>query len=339
MSANSFGKRFRITTFGESHGPALGVVVEGCPSGLELDLKLLQRNLDRRRPNQSAITTSRNETDAYEILSGVYEGKTLGTPLTLIVRNNDQKSQDYNDIKAAPRAGHSDDVWKEKFGHTDHRGGGRSSGRETVTRVLAGSIAQMLCHKLAPELEVLAFSYQIASHTLSEAELKSVSFDKIESSSTRFPGAASSAIEDLLKKSKAEGESHGGIIRTVIKGVPAGIGQPVFHKLKSDLTAALMSIGATTGVALGNGVEQIELPGTQFHRNSQDVYGGVRGGISTGEQMQIDTYFKPTSSILDVAKKGRHDPCILPRAVPVVESMVYLVLADHMLWARTDKLE
>ena len=318
MSASSFGQRFVITTFGESHGAALGVVIDGCPSGLEWNDALIRGNLQRRRPGTSATVSGRKEADEYEILSGVFENKTLGTPIAMIVRNQDARSADYEKIKNSPRAGHADDVWKSKFGVSDHRGGGRSSGRETVTRVMAGSVAQMLCQKWSPETKVEAVLTQVG--------------EKSYSDSTKL------AVEEMLKKAQAEGESFGGIIEVRIQNPPARLGQPVFHKLKSDFAAAFMSIGAVTAVELGAGISSTTQKGTEFHKESASKnYGGIRGGISTGEMISFKVHVKPTSSILDVAKKGRHDPFIGIRAIPVIESMAYLVLADHMLWARTDR--
>lgn len=319
MSANSFGQKFVITTFGESHGAALGVVIDGCPAGLEWDQTIIQENLQRRRPGTSAMVSGRKEADEYEILSGVFENKTLGTPIALIVRNQDSRSADYDAIKNNPRAGHADDVWRNKFGFSDHRGGGRSSGRETVTRVLAGSVAQMLVRKLAPEMKLDAKVIQVGDHPCSPEN--------------------QDFINDILKKAQAEGESFGGIIQIQIQNPPAHLGQPVFHKLKADFAAAFMSIGAVTAVELGAGTSAVLQKGTEFHKEAvSQNYGGIRGGISTGEMISFKVYVKPTSSILDVAKKGRHDPFIGTRAVPVIESMAYLVLVDHLLWIRTDTI-
>lgn len=315
MSTSSFGQRFVVTSFGESHGAALGVVIDGCPAGLEWNDSLIKDNLKRRRPGTSATVSGRQEADEFEILSGVFEGKTLGTPIAMIVRNQDARSQDYDAIKNSPRAGHADDVWKSKFGISDHRGGGRSSGRETVTRVLAGSVAQMLAHKLAPQMKVQVKVIQVGDQPYS------------------------SAIDEMLKKAQADGESYGGILEVQIQNPPANLGQPIFHKLKSDFAAAFMSVGAVTAVELGAGISATPQKGTDFHKSAASAnYGGIRGGISTGETISFKVHVKPTSSILDVAKKGRHDPFIGTRAMPVLESMSYLVLADHLLWARTDRV-
>jgi len=327
-------------TFGESHGAALGAVIEGCPAGLKFDHELLQKELHRRRPGQSDVVTQRNESDRAEVLSGVFENKTLGTPIAVLIRNQDAKSNDYQNIKNEPRAGHADDVWHEKFGHNDYRGGGRSSGRETAARVIGGAIAQMLNQTLAPKMQVIAYADQIGEFRLtSKEETEFINSNKsIDDYLLRFPSSQHDQVIELLRKAKDEGESFGGSIRLVIRNPLKGLGQPVFHKLKADLASAMMSVGATTGFEIGAGFSSVHQKGTDFHQNNQSVYGGIRGGISTGDEITMRVAFKPTSSILDVAKKGRHDPCIVTRAVPVLESMVHLVLADHILLSRTDHI-
>ncbi|HEY8269690.1 MAG TPA: chorismate synthase [Pseudobdellovibrionaceae bacterium] len=338
MNANSFGARFVITTFGESHGAALGVVIDGCPANIVFDEALLKKELERRRPG-GELVSQRKEEDTPEILSGVFAGKTLGTPLTIIVRNKDQKSQDYEQIKNAPRAGHADDVWKLKFGHRDYRGGGRSSGRETVARVMAGAVARMVCMQLAPRMQVKAYSSQVGHYMLSEAERGQVWFQDIEKFTARFPSVQHEKVKELLVQAQAQGESYGGVAEIRIKDGPPGLGQPVFHKLKADLAQAYMSMGATAGIELGAGAEASHQKGTEFHGGFQSQnYGGIRGGISTGEEILLKVHFKPTSSILDVAKKGRHDPCIVTRAIPVLEAMTWLVFADHLLWMKMDQV-
>jgi chorismate synthase len=310
---NTFGNYFRATTFGESHGPAMGVVIDGCPAGLTFDIELLKGNLARRRPGQSTVVSSRNEADEFELLSGVFGGKTLGTPIAMVIKNQDVKSEAYIDLPR--RAGHADDVWMGKYGISDYRGGGRASGRETVCRVLAGSVAQMLVKKLSPETSV-------------EVWMKSVGPFALEKG-IQWPNE----LTHLLENAKIEGESYGGWIEASLKGVPAFLGQPVFKKFKSDITQAVMTIGAVNAVQLGAEIDA-QTKGTEYH--TKDVYGGIRGGITTGEEITFSMSMKPTSSILDVAKKGRHDPCILPRAIPVIESMLYLILADHLLARRLD---
>lgn len=339
MSANTFGTLFKFTSFGESHGKAMGVVIDGCPAGVKFNIELLKANLGRRKPNQSSITTARNESDEPIIMSGVFEDKTLGTPICIIVENQGQNSADYLEIKSSARIGHADDTWKNKFGHVDHRGGGRSSGRETLTRVLAGSVAQMLVQQLQEKIQIKGFASEIGPYKLSTAELATVWKQNIDTYSTRFPSIQSNEIVTMLEQAKIEGESFGGVAEVRIKNVPAGLGQPVFNKLKADLAKAYLSVGATTALELGEGFNSSELSGTEFHKEAQSArYGGIRGGISTGEEISLKVGFKPTSSIKDVAKKGRHDPCIIPRAIPVLEAMTWLVLADHLLWSRLDKI-
>lgn len=345
--ANGFGSRFVLTTFGESHGPALGAVIDGVPAGLKFDEALLSRELERRRPGQSNVVTSRNEADRPEILSGVYQGKTLGTPIAVVVRNTDARSQDYAKIAKSPRAGHADDVWRAKFGHSDPRGGGRSSGRETLTRVIGGAVARMFIASEAPRLKITGFAKQIGPYELSEGDLDAITTSKgVDKFVARFPSKSQSkSVEKLLLDAKEIGLSYGGVAEIWIDGLPAGVGQPVFRKLKADLASAMMSVGATIGVEFGEGFSAALAEGSEFHpKNAKKekagrgaAYGGIRGGLSTGDRLVIRVAFKPTSSVLDVAKKGRHDPCIVPRAIPVLEAMAALVIADHLLWKRTDR--
>ncbi|MBC7371340.1 MAG: chorismate synthase [Bdellovibrionaceae bacterium] len=342
MSANSFGSRFVVTTFGESHGAALGVVIDGCPANVTFDESLLLKNLARRRPG-GELVSQRQEADTPEILSGIFEGKTLGTPIAMIIRNADQKSQDYDSIKKTPRVGHADDVWKNKFGHVDHRGGGRSSGRETVSRVLAGAVAEMYCKQSVPALKLTAYSDRVGPFTISDSERAEVWSRDVDQFTARFPSTQHEKVKELLTIAQTQGESYGGSAEIRVLGVPAGLGQPVFHKLKADMAQAYMSIGATSGIDIGDSTVDSaaasENRGTEFHQQAQSSkYGGVRGGISTGEEIIVKVHFKPTSSILDVAKKGRHDPFIVTRAIPVIEAMTWLVLADHLLWIKQDRL-
>jgi len=315
MGASSFGHIFQLHSFGESHGVGLGAVIDGCPAGVGFDHDFLQAELDRRRPGHGVGVSQRKETDQAEVLSGVFEGLTLGTPIAILVRNVDQRSKDYASIATAPRAGHADDMWKMKFGHSDHRGGGRSSGRETVARVMGGAVAKMLLQKLAPDLRIRGVLEEVGGQNLPESQRA-----------------------EFLAQAQSKGESWGGQIRLQIDHPPSGLGQPVFHKLKADLASALMGIGATTAVELGAGLAAGAAAGTEFHSGDSSVYGGIRGGISTGETITFRIAVKPTSSILDVAKQGRHDPSIAVRAVPVCEAMVALVLADHLLWQRLDRV-
>jgi len=325
MSANIFGQRLKMISFGESHGPAYGVVIDGYPAGVHLDLELLKKNLDRRKPGQSSFVTARAESDQPDILSGFYLNKSIGTPVAVVVRNHNQKSDDYNQIQMEPRIGHADDTWKNKFGHADHRGGGRSSGRETLNRVIAGSLAEMYVRQSNLNIEIKAYAIQIGNYNLS-----------IEEQQNRDLPIH---VQDFLNQAKQNGESHGGTIECIIRNPLPGLGQPIFHKFKSDLAAAMLSLGATVGFEFGMGFESTTLKGSDFHMQMQsENYGGIRGGITTGEDIVFRIAFKPTSSIKDVAKKGRHDPCIVPRAIPVVESMAWFVLADHILWSKTDRL-
>lgn len=343
MSANAIGHIFRLTTFGESHGHALGAVVEGCPAGVVWNGELLANEMARRRPGQAAWTTSRGEPDQVEVLSGVFEGKTLGSPIAMIVRNQDARSKDY--AGGLSRTGHADDVWLDKFGHNDHRGGGRASGRETVARVMGGAVAQMLVSQLVPGMKVTSFARAIGPVELTDSEVVAAEKNLLQKVyfadqfAARVPHAEKAkVVEDLLVTAKAEGLSYGGRAELWLDGVPRGLGQPVFRKLKADLAAAVMGVGATSAVSLGDGWNSVTEEGSKFHRSGEAVYGGIRGGIATGERIRLEVAFKPTSSVLDVAKKGRHDPCIVPRALPVLEAMLWLVIADHLLWQRLDKV-
>jgi chorismate synthase len=355
-SANRFGEIFQVTTFGESHGHAIGCVIDGCPAGVAITTEQIQGDLDRRRPGKASWTSARQEPDQVEILSGIFEGKSLGTPIAAIIRNVDARSSDYKEIQAAVaagsnpvRVGHADDLWREKFGHSDVRGGGRASGRETATRVLAGSIAKQLVAAMAKNLNVVGFSSAIGNDKLEDSEYQALvkkfeagklGTDSIDKMVARFPSSTrEKKIEALLVDAVKSGKSYGGAAEILISGVPRGTGQPVFHKLKSDLLGAYLSIGATAGAEFGAGFSASDKEGTQFHRGgSVDQYGGIRGGLATGELISARVAFKPTSTVMDAAKKGRHDPCIVPRAIPVLEAMTWLVLADHLLWSRLDRV-
>lgn len=333
---NTFGKHFRVTTFGESHGMAYGAVVDGCPAGLCFSKEVIRKLLDRRRPGYFPWQSSRKEEDHFEVLSGVYEDKTLGTPIAMVVQNKNARPQDYSEIKVQPRKGHADDLWKDKFGHSDYRGGGRASGRETVSRVLAGGIAQMFLQKSCPKLQILSFASQIGDISLKTSPKEMDNLWSKRDSNHFFPNESQfEEVKQLLISGKEQGQSYGGLVDARIKGVPRGLGQPVFSKLKSDLSSALMGIGACSGIYIG----PIEPPkeGSLFHKEETN-YGGIRGGLSTGEIVEIRLTFKPPSSIGKVAQSGRHDPCIIPRVIPVIESMIYLVLADHVLAQRLDQI-
>tara|TARA_B100000749_G_scaffold280223_1_gene275312 strand:- start:20051 stop:21190 length:1140 start_codon:yes stop_codon:yes gene_type:complete len=344
MNANQFGRIFKMTSFGESHGPAMGVVVDGCPSGVVFDDALLQLSLELRRPGQSDVVSSRNELDKARVLSGVFEGKTLGTPIAIVVENKDQRSKDYDDIKSNPRTGHADDVWQSKFSHVDHRGGGRSSGRETLSRVIAGAIAEMLIRHIDSEIQVVAYTSSVGDLRLTDVQVQqfieqSGLQDLVLSSKVRCPDRElSNSIESRLLEAKSNGESFGGQVTLQALGLPKGLGEPVFAKLKSELAAGFMSVGATNGVEFGSGFKGSTLPGTEFHQDSlSPLYGGLRGGMSTGEPLIARVAFKPTSSVMDVAKKGRHDPCIVPRATSVIRAMALITIADMLLMRRLNQ--
>lgn len=357
-ASNQFGQLFKVSTFGESHGDALGCVIDGCPAGVEFSVSRVQAELDRRRPGQAAWVSQRNEPDEVEVLSGVYQGKTLGTPIAMLVRNRDARSGDYKHLDetvktgGVARVGHADDVWLKKFGHVDTRGGGRASGRETVARVMAGAVAHMTVEAMAKHdartvgfhpIEVSGYASQIGPFNLTEDEReharKMMIAKQIDGFAARFPSQTqSAAVEKLLVDAVKEGRSFGGAAEIVIRGAPVGLGQPVFHKLKADLAAAYFGVGATASVEIGDGNLATAREGTDFHSGNQtSVYGGIRGGLATGEPILARVGFKPTSTVMDLAKRGRHDPCIVPRALPVLEAMTWLVLCDHMLAQRLDR--
>ncbi len=335
MDRNTFGNMLRLTSFGESHGPAMGAVVDGVPSGLPLAPEDLVVQLERRRPGQSDITTDRDEDDLPTILSGVFEGQTLGTPICVVIYNEDARSKDYDPKHY--RAGHADRTWQEKFGHRDYRGGGRSSGRETASRVIGGVVAEKI---LPDSVDIVGFTRQIGPHRAEDIP-ETLTRDRIDEHETRCPDleVAETIREDLMD-CKERGDSRGGIIELWIDGAPMGLGEPVFRKLKTTLADAMMSVGAVVGVSLGDAPANAAKGGFDFH-DGQAGYGpeagvspasnGIQGGISNGERIRLLTYFKPASTVGDMSKKGRHDPCIVPRAIPVLESMAALVMADHFM--------
>ncbi|MGB7544755.1 MAG: chorismate synthase [Methanothrix sp.] len=362
MSGNRFGRIFSITTWGESHGPAVGVVVDGCPSGLAIAAEDIQKELDRRRPGQSRASTSRQEKDLVEILSGIFEGRTTGTPISLVVWNKDADSSAYDLLRDRPRPGHADYTYQMKYGIRDHRGGGRASARETVGRVAAGAVARKLLEEWG--IHIVAYVTELGGirAELPAAELM-ILRSQAESNAVRCPDPA--AAERMLQRLEAvrkEGDSLGGMVEIVAEGVPAGLGEPVFDKLDGDLAKALMSIGAVKAVEIGTGRECAGLKGSEMndpllYRDEEVGFesnraGGILGGISTGEPIVCRIAVKPTPSIaklqrtVDLAReeaaeieiKGRHDPAIPPRIVPVAEAMVALVLADHMLRQRAAKV-
>lgn len=352
MAGNTFGELFKLTTFGESHGVAIGGVIDGCPSGLEIDSKFIQSELNRRKPGQSKFTSPRDETDEVEFLSGIFEGKTTGTPIGFIIRNIDSKSKDYDKLKDVFRPSHADYTYDEKYGIRDHRGGGRSSARETSTRVVAGAIAKLFLKK--QEIEIIAFVSQIGPQRI-ENELEELTLKSIEDSMVRCPDPASSAkMEAYLTELKENGDSAGGIISCMIENSPTGLGEPVFDKLHADLGKAMLSINAVKGFEYGFGFESAAMKASEMNdsfvntedgiRTETNFSGGIQGGISNGESIYFNVAFKPVASISAVQKtvnksgedvslniEGRHDPCVVPRAVPIVEAMAAIVMTDHFL--------
>jgi len=323
MRGNTFGKLFSVTSFGESHGEALGCVIDGVPAGLEVDLPGLQNELERRRPGRLNVSTSRNEKDAPEVLSGIFEGKTLGTPIAVIIRNTNQKSSDYSPEMKRP--GHGDVTYEQKYGHRDYRGGGRASGRETAARVIAGHFAGLLL----PEVQTMSYIETLGSfHSKCESPFKT-SFGKIGFADP----SKESEIEKALLEMKEQGESAGGSVRLVIRGIEAGLGEPVFDKLKADLAKAMLSIGSCVGIEFGLGKDFTTLGGKET-TTSRANFGGIEAGISNGEDISLLMHFRAPSTVGEKAQQGRHDPCILPRVLPVVEAMAKIVIADHKLRQR-----
>ncbi|HGY90486.1 MAG TPA: chorismate synthase [Planctomycetes bacterium] len=327
MASNSFGNILRMTSFGESHGPALGVVVDGVPPGLALREEDFLPELARRRPGQSGLTTSRRESDTPHILSGTFRGMTTGMPIAVIVENENARSSDYDDLEHSPRPGHADETYAAKYGHRDHRGGGRSSGRETLCRVIAGVIAR----KILPE------TCRITGHALQIGPHRAQSFDAAVIETNRLRSAdleVARLMEEYVEGLKEAGDSTGGLVEVRVDAPPASLGDPVFGKLKARLADAMLSVGAVTGFAYGAGFSTATLRGTEYVADRRH-FGGILGGISTGEPLRFEVSVKPTSSIGDVARKGRHDPCIVPRVIPVLEAMTAFVLADLLLVHRS----
>ncbi len=355
MAGNSFGEKFKITTFGESHGAAIGVVIDGCPAGIELDLQKIQLELNRRKPGQSAITSARKEADEFEILSGVFEGKTLGTPIAIIVRNEDAKSKDYEYLKDTYRPSHADYTYEQKYGIRDYRGGGRSSARETVARVAAGAVAKQILEKQG--IQINAFVNQVGTIKLNK-HYSSLDFKTIENNIVRCPDEnTAQQMISAIEAVKKEGDTLGGTIQCVIQHIPTGIGEPVFNKLHAVLAHAMLSINAAHGFEYGSGFEGASKKGSENNDEWENVdgkirtktnhAGGILGGISTGEDIYFNVAFKPIATILKkqqsvnskgeeitLQNEGRHDPCVLPRAVPIVEAMSALVLLDFLLLSK-----
>ncbi|HXH76398.1 MAG TPA: chorismate synthase [Bacteriovoracaceae bacterium] len=323
MAGNSFGSMFKFTTFGESHGEALGVIIDGLPAGLNYSMDDLKAELKRRAPGHHQVHTGRKEDDLPEILSGVFEGKTLGTPLTVIVRNTAQRSQDYDALKAEYRPGHADKTTMQKYGFRDHRGGGRASGRETVARVIAGYFAGLIL----PQVSFYAYIAQLAHFKLEELPADHL----VDRGEINVPDKnMTKEVISFLTKCKTDGESAGGIVNLSIKGSPAGLGEPVFDKLKAELAKAMLSIPACVGMSLGAGFDLALRPGSETSKDRTN-FGGIEGGITNGEEIFLKVAFKAPSTVGKKAQEGRHDPCILPRVIPVVEAMAKVVMADHYL--------
>jgi chorismate synthase len=357
--SNSYGTLFKISTFGESHGPAIGVILDGCPAGLEIDETFIQSELDRRKPGQSRITTQRKEDDTFKILSGVFEGRSTGTPITIVIENQDQRSKDYSHIAEAFRPSHADYTYEAKYGHRDYRGGGRSSARETAARVAAGAIAKLLLKKYG--IDVNAFVSQVGD--IQAPHYTELDLSKTEDNIVRCPDASTAEkMIALIDQVRMDRDTIGGIVTGVIKNAPVGLGEPVFDKLHAELGKAMLSINAVKGFEYGSGFNGISLRGSQHNdeffndggriRTKTNLSGGIQGGISNGEDIYFKVAFKPVATIMQdqasvdkqgnevtVSGKGRHDPCVVPRAVPIVEAMAALVIADFLLRGRASKLD
>jgi chorismate synthase len=324
MRGNKFGKLFSMVSFGESHGPAIGVVIDGVPAGLKFSQEDLQQELNKRAPGKIPGTTSRTEADIAEVLSGVFEENTLGTPIAVVVKNTNQKSSDYDKLKKEHRPGHADKTTVLKYGVRDHRGGGRSSGRETIARVIAGYFASLVL----PSVNVKAYATKIGPFDERGTRLKNLNQDLGDYKFIQ--PEKSQEIKEYLLGLKNNGDSVGGTVSIIVEKCPVGLGEPAFDKLKADLAKGLLSIGAVVSFSFGLGEKMAEMMGSEVSKSSGN-FGGIEGGISNGDPLYMNITFKPTSTIGDKAKEGRHDPCIIPRAIPVVESMVKVVLADHYL--------
>ncbi len=357
--SNSFGHLFRLTTFGESHGDAIGGVIDGMPTGIGIDMDFIQHELNRRRPGQSALTTSRQESDEVELLSGVFEGKSTGTPIGFLVRNTNQHSNDYDNLREVFRPSHADFTYMMKYGIRDHRGGGRSSARETIARVVGGALAKLVLKQLG--ICITAYTQQIGNICL-EKGYADYDFNLIEQNPVRCPDSVKAAeMEALIKEVKAEGDTIGGAICCVVKGCPVGLGEPVFGKLHAALACAMMSINAAKGFEYGEGFGGMNMRGSEqndiFYNNGGSIStktnhsGGIQGGISNGQDIYFRVAFKPVATLLTeqptvnvngedaiVKARGRHDPCVLPRAVPIVEAMTAMTILDYYLLNKTTKL-
>ncbi len=355
---STYGNIFKISTFGESHGAAIGVVIDGCPAGLDFDTSFIQAELDRRKPGQSRITTQRREADEFEVLSGVFEGKTTGTPIAMVIRNADQRSKDYGHIAEAFRPSHADYTYQAKYGLRDHRGGGRSSARETAARVAAGAVAKLILQHLG--LSIQAYVSQVGTLKLQKS-YQELNLAEAENNAVRCPDPAmAQQMFDYIDEIRKQGDSIGGLITCICTGVPVGLGEPVFDKLHAELGKAMLSINAVKGFEYGSGFEGVSLRGSahndEFYSENNQIKtktnhsGGIQGGISNGADIYFNVAFKPVATIMvdqasvdkqglpvTVSGKGRHDPCVLPRAVPIVEAMAALVLVDFYLRQRASQ--
>lgn len=351
MAGNSYGTLYKITTFGESHGEALGGIIDGCPSGIVLDLEAIELEMSRRKPGQSAIVTQRKEPDAVQFLSGLFEGKTTGTPIGFIIPNTNQKSDDYSHIKDNYRPSHADYVYDQKYGFRDYRGGGRSSARETASRVVAGAIAK----QILPQIKINAYVSAVGHIALNKA-YQDLDFSNIEKNPVRCPDPEMAVVmEEYIREIRKEGDTVGGTVTCVIQNVPVGLGEPVFDKLHAELGKAMLSINAVKGFEYGSGFEGSKMKGSEHNdlyntdgSTRTNLSGGIQGGISNGMDIYFNVAFKPVATIMqkqesldnqgnitEMTGKGRHDPCVVPRAVPIVEAMAAMVLADFYLINKT----
>jgi len=365
MAGNTFGTLFRVSTFGESHGPAIGCIIDGCPAGLDFDLDFIQHELDRRRPGQSAIVTQRKESDTVQVQSGLFAGKTTGAPIALIIPNEDQRSNDYEHIADAFRPSHADFSWQAKYGFRDHRGGGRSSARETAARVAAGAVAKLILRSQG--IDIQAFVSQVG-HLILQQPYTELNLSGTETNDIRCPDPVmAEKMIRLIKKIRKAGDTIGGVVSAVVRGCPAGLGEPVFDKLHADLGKAMLSINAAKGFEYGSGFAGVSMTGSEHNdlflpvdgrqrtvnggqwaaegiKTKTNFSGGIQGGISNGMDIYFRVAFKPVATIMRdqtsvnsdgeavvVKGKGRHDPCVVPRAVPIVEAMTALVMVDHWL--------
>jgi len=354
MAGNSFGTLFKLTTFGESHGIAIGGIIDGCPAGVLLDLEKIQEDLNKRKPGQSAIVTQRKEPDTVEFLSGIFEGKTTGTPIGFVIKNANQKSKDYSHIQDTYRPSHADYTYDEKYGVRDYRGGGRSSARETASRVVGGAIAK----QVIPHISFTAFTASVGNISI-DKNIEELDISLIESNPVRCPDPASSEkMESYIKEIRSQGDTVGGTIQCVIKNVPKGLGEPVFDKLHAELGKAMLSINAVKGFEYGSGFEGTKMKGSEHNdlfnadgSTTTNLSGGIQGGISNGMDIYFNVAFKPVATIMqkqqtinskgeevEMQGKGRHDPCVVPRAVPIVEAMAALVIADFWLQNKVSKI-